>query len=232
MGVANQMRILGNAFLDVFYPNVCQICAQDLNMSERHVCLSCAYDLPYIGESKIEMQKLEQLFWGRVDVKFVFSLLNYQRGNQTQNLLHQLKYHKKTKLGFHFGKILGEQIPGNTAVDLILPVPLHPKKQRLRGFNQSTVIAKGIAEKLEVPVVEKVLKRNEFNLSQTKFSKYDRWENVRQIFTVKQEKALENKHVLLVDDVLTTGATIESCVRELLNVKNCSVSIATLAARV
>jgi ComF family protein len=232
MGVSNQLRIFSGALLDVFYPNICQICSTDLNMNEHHLCLSCTYDLPYIGESQHELQKLEKLFWGRVDVKSVFSLLNYQRGNQTQNLLHQLKYNKKRKLGFHFGTILGEQIPENVNIDAILPVPLHPKKQRNRGFNQSLVIANGIAQKMNIPVTEKYLKRNEFNLSQTKFSRFDRWDNVRQIFTVKNGSKLENKHVLLVDDVLTTGATIEACVRELLTIKNCSVSIATLAARV
>ena len=232
MGVTNQMRVISGAFLDVFYPKICQICSVDLNMNERHVCLSCAYDLPYIGQSQKELHKLEKLFWGRVKVEHVFCLLNYQRGNQAQLLIHQLKYKKKTKLGFHFGEILGGLIPQNANFDAIIPVPLHPKKKRARGFNQSHVIAEGISQKVNVPVTERYLKRNSFSLSQTKFSKYDRWDNVRQIFSVKNKSKLENKHVLLVDDVLTTGATIEACVRELKKVKNCSVSIATLAARV
>lgn len=232
MKVPHQIRLAGSAFLGVFYPNFCQICATDLNVNEQHVCLSCSYDLPYIEQNKNALQKLEKRFWGRVNVENVFSLLNYQRGNQTQLLLHELKYKNKTKLGYYLGNLLGTVIPEDKNLDLILPVPLHPKKQRKRGFNQSTVIANGIAQHVGVPVVEKHLVRNAFNQSQTKFSKYDRWENVRQIFSVKNPTALEGRHVLLVDDVLTTGATLEACVQELLKIKNCSVSIATLAARI
>ncbi|NOQ74113.1 MAG: ComF family protein [Crocinitomix sp.] len=232
MSVANQFRTISGAFLDVFYPNICQICNTDLNMNEQHVCLSCAYDLPYIGQNKKELQKLEKLFWGRVEVQRIYSLLNYQRGNQTQRLLHLLKYKEKKKLGQYFGEVLAEVITEPDKIHAILPVPLHPKKQRLRGFNQSRVIADGIANKTNIPINETCLIRNAHNLSQTKFSKYDRWDNVRQIFSVKQSKQLENKHVLLVDDVLTTGATIEACILALLKVENCTVSVATLAARV
>jgi ComF family protein len=232
MRLANQFRTIGGAFLDVFYPNICQICSTDLNMKEQHVCLSCAYDLPYIGQNKKELQKLEKLFWGRVEVQHIYSLLNYQRGNQTQKLLHLIKYKQKKKLGQYFGEVLGGVITEKEQIHAILPVPLHPKKQKLRGFNQSLVIADGIANKTNIPINETCLIRNSHNRSQTKFSKYDRWDNVRQIFAVKQQNQLENKHVLLVDDVLTTGATIEACVIELLKIKNCRVSIATLAARV
>lgn len=232
MGVVNQVQLLSNALLDVFYPASCQVCYVSLNTSEKHICHSCAFDLPYIGENKAALQSLAKLFWGRVEVEHVFSLLNYQRGNQTQRILHQLKYHNKTKLGTHFGTILGGFIPPDLGIDLILPVPLHPKKEKQRGFNQSLMIANGIAQKTEIPVAKKNLKRRVFNRSQTQFSKYNRWENVRDIFAVYQPKALENKHVLVVDDVLTTGATIEACVRELLKIDRCRVSVATLAARV
>jgi len=232
MSVASQFRTISGAFLDVFYPNICQICTIDLNMNERHVCLSCAHDLPYIGQNKKELQKLEKLFWGRVEVKQVYSLLNYQRGNQTQRLLHLLKYKQKKKLGHYFGEVLGEVITDSDQFHAIIPVPLHPKKERLRGFNQSRVIADGIAAKTKIPINETCLIRNSHNLSQTTFSKYDRWDNVRRIFSVKQSEKLENKHLLLVDDVLTTGATIEACILELLKIKNCTVSIATLAARI
>ncbi|MFT5823311.1 MAG: ComF family protein, partial [Crocinitomix sp.] len=174
----------------------------------------------------------EKLFWGRVEVQHIYSLLNYQRGNQTQKLLHLLKYKHKRKLGQYFGEVLAEVISEPESIQAILPVPLHPKKERLRGFNQSRVIADGIARKTNIPINETCLVRSSHNLSQTKFSKYDRWDNVRQIFTIKQSKQLENKHVLLVDDVLTTGATIEACILELLKIKNCTVSVATLAARI
>lgn len=232
MGLVNQTRVISHAFLNVFYPNQCQICSVDLNMNEKHVCLTCSYDLPYIAQSPYQMNQLKQLFWGRVDVEDVFSLLNYQRGNQTQKILHQLKYGKKTKLGTYFGEVLGSVMPLDYKPDLIFPIPLHPKKLKMRGFNQSLVIAQGIKRKIDSIVSEKYLFRVNHNESQTKFSKYDRWNNVNRIFEVKRGHELENKHILLVDDVLTTGATIESCVAELLQIKNCKVSIATLAARI
>ncbi len=232
MKVKNQLHVFGNALLDIFYPNQCQICAIDLTLNEKHVCLSCSYDLPYIVQNKNELQQLEKLFWGRVDVENVFSLLNYQKGNQTQKILHQLKYQGKTKLGNYFGEVLGSVIPQNLEIDAILPIPLHPKKEKIRGFNQSKLIADGIGKEISAPVNIKWLKRNSFNDSQTKFTKYDRWDNVRKIFSITNPSKLKGKHVLLVDDVLTTGATIESCVAELLKIENCSVSIATLAARI
>ena len=115
---------------------------------------------------------------------------------------------------------------------MIIPVPLHPKKLKIRGYNQSTVIAKGICKELKIPIEEKFIERVSHNESQTKFSKYDRYENVRSIFKVINPDKLINKHVLLVDDVLTTGATIEACVQQLNKVPGCKVSVATLAARI
>lgn len=229
--MAVKLRTISSALVDIFYPKKCQICEVDLNINEQHVCLSCRYDLPYIVQNKNELQQLQKIFWGRIQVEQVFSLLNYQKGNQVQQLLHQLKYNQKTRMGEYFGEVLGEAISKESAVDFILPVPLHPKKLKKRGYNQSSVIAKGIGRSLNVHVKERALIRNTFNLSQTRFSKYDRWNNVRNIFSVINPKQLENKHLLLVDDVLTTGATLEACAHELLQVKNCSVSIATLAAR-
>lgn len=232
MGIIHQTQLISHALVAIFYPNNCQICAVDLTMNEKHVCLSCSYDLPYIVQNEYQLQQLRQLFWGRVEVKSIFSLLNYQRGNQTQQILHQLKYKKKTKLGGYFGEVLGATIPAEYKFDFILPIPLHPKKERQRGFNQSSIIAEGISRKIGVPVSTKFLVRQMYNASQTQFSKYDRWENVKRIFKVVHPHLLENKHVLLVDDVLTTGATLESCVVELMQIKNCTISIATLAARI
>jgi ComF family protein len=225
------IKKIASATLDIFYPNQCEICSVDLNLNERHICLNCSYDLPYLSSSQTQQKSLEKLFWGRANIEKVYALFNYQKGNQVQELLHLVKYHQKTKLAAHLGEQLGEEIDAND-LDFIIPVPLHPKKLRKRGFNQSTLIANGIAVSTGVPVNEKWMRRVKHNPSQTTVNKYDRWENVRSIFEVSQSAKLENAHVLLVDDVLTTGATIEACVHQLLSIPGCRVSIATLAARV
>lgn len=232
MKIVNRVRLISNSLVDLIYPQHCEICAIDLNGNEQFLCLGCKYDLPYINQSSQTLETLAKLFWGRVDVENVIALLNYQKGNQTQKILHELKYHSKTKLASHFGEMIGELILNPKAIDFLIPVPLHPKKQRIRGFNQATVIAKGILNTTNISLHEDVIIRNSFNKSQTNFSKFDRWDNVKSIFTVTKPELIENKHILLIDDVLTTGATIEACVQELLKVEGCKVSIAVLAARV
>jgi len=232
MKIVNQIRLISNSLIDLIYPQYCEICNIDLTTKEHFLCLGCKYDLPYINQSKRTLETLEKLFWGRVKVEHVIALLNYQKGNQTQKLLHQLKYNKKTKLASHFGEIIGDLIKNVNEIDYLVPVPLHPKKKRIRGFNQSTVIANGIHKTTNIPIIEHVISRDTFNKSQTNFSKFDRWDNVRRIFTVTKPELLKNKHIILIDDVLTTGATIEACVQELIKVEGCKVTIAVMAARV
>jgi ComF family protein len=232
MGVVNQLKVISNAVIDVIYPNNCAICSIGLYTTESFLCLNCKYDLPYINQSEQAKSALSQIFWGRVEVENIFSLLNYQKGNQTQKLLHELKYNSKKKLASHFGELLGGMIKSSNDFAFLVPVPLHKKKKQIRGYNQATMIAHGMSKACNIPTIESVIKRNSFNESQTKYSKYDRWGNVKNIFSVVKPKLLENKHIILIDDVLTTGATIEACVKELLKVKNCKVSVATLAARI
>ena len=231
MKITNRIRLISNSLVDLIYPKHCEICNIDLTLNEDFLCLGCKYDLPYINQSQQTLETLSKLFWGRVTVENVIALLNYQKGNQTQKILHELKYHSKTKLAIHFGEMIGELIPNIKEIDYLIPVPLHPKKKRIRGFNQSTVIANGIHKTTNIPIIEQAMIRNTFNTSQTNFSKFDRWDNVKRIFTVTKPELLKNKHVILIDDVLTTGATIEACVQELLKVKGCKVTIAVLAAR-
>ena len=218
--------------LDIVYPNHCMICTVDLQLNERHICLNCLHDLPLIPQNEATQLKLDQLFWGRAQVNQTYSLFNYQKGNQVQDVLGLIKYQQRTRFAQYLGGKLAEQIPKTGGFDMIVPVPLHPKKKKLRGFNQSTLIAKGIQDIIQVPVNERLMKRVAHNPSQTTVSKYERWENVRDIFKVHNPSKLEGKHVLLVDDVLTTGATIEACLKQLLSVENCKVSVAALAVRI
>ena len=231
MKILNEVQTVLHGTLDIIYPNHCQLCADDLKTNEQYICVSCAYDLPYIDANSREQEQLSQLFTGRIKIEGIYSLFAYNKGNQVQHLLHQLKYHGKTKMGAHFGSLLGKNLPA-TDIDLLLPVPLHPKKLHQRGYNQSMAIARGIQQVTNKSILEKAMCRKSYNLSQTRFSKYDRWENVRSIFEVVRPAQVKGKHLLLIDDVLTTGATIEACAQELLKLEDCRVSVATLAARV
>ena len=227
-----RLRFILESTLQVIYPSSCCICHKDLVVNERHICSGCAYDLPYITGNQQEITKLSKLFWGRVEIQGVYSYLNYQKGNSVQAILHQVKYKNRPKIATHLGELLAKTIPKDHGFSTIVPVPLHPKKLRKRGFNQSLAIAGGLAPVLNIPVNEKCIRRIAYNESQTKFSKYDRYENVRTIFAVVKPEQVIGKHILLVDDVLTTGATIEACAAALLSAGDCKVSIATLAARV
>jgi competence protein ComFC len=226
------IKFASRSALQLIYPASCCICENDLMINENHVCSKCAYDLPYITTNEQDVTKLTKLFWGRVDIEQIHSYLNYQKGNSVQAILHHIKYKSRPKIATHFGRLLAKSIPTDHSYKSIVPVPLHPKKLLKRGFNQSMAIAEGLSEILEIPINEKCIKRNAYNESQTKFSKYDRYENVRSIFTVTKPEQVKGQHILLVDDVLTTGATIEACAAALLMVEGCKVSIATLAARV
>lgn len=231
MKVSDQLSFLVSSAVGVLYPEHCLACSRDLVRHEKHICSACAFDLPYITDSVADREKLNKLLVGRVPVEQVYSLFRYQKGNQVQTILHAIKYKAKPRVAYHFGKILGEQISAELPITGVVAVPLHLKKMAKRGYNQAAAISEGIATALNVPIIQCV-KRNTNNDSQTRFSKYDRYDNVRSIFSLTHPDRIQNKHILLVDDVLTTGATIEACVAELLKAEQVKISIATLAARV
>jgi ComF family protein len=174
---------------------------------------------------------LERLFWGRMDVKAVTSLLYFTKSGVTQQLLHKLKYKGMQQVGIKLGNILGEELKGSeryAGLDLIIPVPLHPKKEHSRGYNQSMLIARGLAEALKVPTNGQLLVRPQFTETQTRKGRFERWENVSEAFVCPQPALLQNKKVLLVDDVLTTGATLEAC-GQVLQAAGAQLWMATLA---
>ena len=193
--------------------------------------MSCEFKLPRTGFHIHEENIISRVFWGRVDLFSATSFLFFNKGGNVQQLMHALKYRNKKEVGVHLGKLFGKELVNSPLfedVDLIIPVPLHPKKYHQRGFNQSEVIASGIGQEMSRPVDIQTLVRLVRTSSQTRKSRYDRWENVKDAFGVKNPSTIIGKHILLVDDVLTTGATLEACASVLLDIENTRVSVATL----
>jgi ComF family protein len=173
-----------------------------------------------------------QQFWGRVPIEAASALLYFSKGSRVQNLMHQLKYKNKPEVGVYLGKLAGKCLLENAvfaAADVIIPVPLHKQKLLKRGYNQSLSFAEGLAEKLQVPVSVDNLIRTTGTESQTKKSRTSRYENMKEVFSVKNPSLLTGKHVLLVDDIITTGATLEACCNVLLEIPGVKISIAAIA---
>ncbi len=171
-------------------------------------------------------------FWGRIPIESGAALFLFRRRSPLQQALHQLKYHHQGHIGVQLGRLLGSALkvsPYFQSVETILPVPLHPKKMRVRGYNQSALIAQGVSEILNIPVLQEVLVRHEFSESQTRKQRMERFSNVAEVFSLRNTSKIRGKHLLLVDDVLTTGATLEACGRLLLAVPQVRLSMATVA---
>lgn len=216
----------------LFYPKLCGACNTALYKGEQHICFVCSNNLPFTDFEKLKSNPVEKVFQGRIDVAFATSLLYFSRSTKTQNILHQIKYNNRKQLAIYLGNLLGERIKSTHEqlnFDVIIPVPLHPKKLQIRGYNQSSYIAKGIAEALNIPVAEHIIKRKINTATQTKKTRVERWQNINNAFELNKKIKLNYNHILLVDDVLTTGATIEACANSLNSKQNLKISVATLA---
>ncbi|MGI8892227.1 MAG: ComF family protein [Bacteroidia bacterium] len=218
--------------LSLIYPQVCVICPEDLYQGEKFICSKCRYQLPRTGFHQLSDNPVAKHFWGRIPVEGATSYFYFNKGLKVQELIHQVKYRGKKELGVYLGDMFGSELklsPFAQKIDLVIPVPLHEQKQKKRGFNQSYYIAKGIADALSAKCVPDLIRRSVATDTQTRKSRIKRWENVEDKFVATHSDQLQNKHVLLVDDVVTTGSTLEACARAILEVQGTKVSIATLA---
>jgi ComF family protein len=221
------------SLMHMFFPALCAACGQPLHSSERMICFGCRYRLPRTHFHLQRGNPIEQIFWGRVPLKAASAYYYFRKEGRVQRLLHQLKYKGAAELGREVGRMYGRDLsrsPVFSSATLVVPVPLAAEKQRIRGYNQSTVFAEGIAERLQLDMQAEGLRKIQHNETQTRKSRYARWENVSGIYQVNTSMNMHGKNVLLVDDVVTTGATLESCARALLQSGAESVSIACIAA--
>jgi ComF family protein len=222
-----------HSFLDLFFPNPCLGCGKNLGAISDPICLSCEFTLPKNPYHQQLNNPIGEKFHGFVPIDFVYAFLNFDKKTITQKLLHALKYHNAPQLGFYLGRMAGyhlkEILPQNEDFCLV-PVPLHYKKFKKRGYNQSEKIAEGMSEVLEIPVISDGFIRTKPTQTQTKKKRFDRFENVSGLFAVTKPELLNDKHIILVDDVLTTGATLAACAETLLTSLNVKLSVAVLAA--
>ena len=233
MSIASTITVHLHDLALMAFPDNCLLCKKNLSSDEKDVCFTCIDSLPETGYHTLYDNPVAQHFWGRVPLVHAAAYLYVQESNITQDMIHLLKYKGKKKVGIKLGRLYGYKIKEEGSlfkdIDLIVPVPLHDKRKKERGYNQCDYFAQGLSEILQIPYLPDAVCRIRENISQTKRTRYDRWENVEGIFQLAQPGSVKGKHILLVDDVVTTGATIESCVSALLSGEEVRVSVATIA---
>ncbi|HEX4373235.1 MAG TPA: phosphoribosyltransferase family protein [Puia sp.] len=221
-----------NSFSHLFFPHVCAGCGSDVINHSQLLCLDCLHDLPFTNFESFPNNPIEKIFWGRINVMSAASLLYFTKNSSLQNIIHQFKYKGKKEIGFYFGKMMGNALMNSKRfenIDAIIPLPLFISKEKRRGYNQATILCEGISDSMNVEVLKDAVIRSVETETQTKKNRIERWLNIDGKFELRNEKALLNKHVLLVDDIITTGATLEACAAVLNNVNGIEISIATLA---
>ncbi len=225
------IKKLFSGLLDILFPRVCPGCSMLLAEREKVICTECMYLLPRTNYWNENDNPIARIFWGRIQIENATSFLFFNKGSRLQQIIHHLKYKNQQEIGIELGKMFGLELQKTafSTIDSIVPVPLHPNKLKKRGYNQSELITKGIAEVLNKPLITNAVIRISEKESQTHKSRFERWENVQSIFNCIKPEEFINKHILLVDDVLTTGATLESCASAILGIEGAKLSIATLA---
>lgn len=221
-----------NDFFALFFPRTCHACGETLVSGEHCICTFCQFHLPFARLNREKENKLTEIFWGRVPIETGAPLFFFHKGGKVQHLIHRFKYKGFREIGHFLGVLHGNDLresPYYQGLHMVIPVPLHPAKLRKRGFNQSEIFAGGLAESLHIPMVTDGLLRIIPTSTQTRKTRFRRWENVESVFHIPDPSVFKNKNILLVDDVVTTGSTLEACTQRLLQIEGARVWLATIA---
>lgn len=220
------------SFLSLLFPRCCVVCGSPLARGEECLCTMCNINLPRTDYHLRKDNPVEKMFWGKIPLERATSFFFYRKGSDFRQILHQLKYGGQKGIGAIMGRYMAAELLESgffEGVDVILPVPLHKKKQQIRGYNQSEWIARGIAAVTGISIDTESVVRQKNTETQTRKSFFERWENVEGIFQLHNAESLAGKHILIVDDVLTTGATTVECASCLAEIEGIRISILTLA---
>lgn len=217
---------------NVIYPKLCAACQEALNKHEKVFCLKCQLSLPKTDHVLYADNPVAKKFWGKVPIERALAMYNFHKTSRLQEVMHALKYKGRKDVGLRLGNLMGYHLLQYQVfrdVDYITAVPLHKEKLLKRGYNQSGIIAEGLAEVLNIKYDGDLIKRTVFTATQTKKSRLERWDNVKDIFEITNAELITNKHILIIDDVITTGSTLEACAVKLIQYPGVTVSIAAVA---
>lgn len=228
------LKILKDLMQSIFsvvhlvYPELCMLCEENLPVKNAPFCVSCKIKTPYTDQFQVEQNELEERFLGRIKLEAAAALFHFQGGGNIENLIYQLKYKNRKDIGVMVGKEWAKQAKNSDRfknLQGVIPIPLHKKKKADRGYNQCQLIALGVSEILEIPVIEDLLIKTKEISSQTNKGRVERLKNVLESFEITDTKKFENQHLLLVDDVITTGATVEAAANKLFNIDGLKLSL-------
>jgi|SRR5882724_6999579 len=221
-----------DSFAHIFFPHLCVGCGSDLIGDEQLLCLQCINKLPSTNFELYASNPVEKIFWGRASIKSASAQYYFTKNSILQHILHQLKYKGKKEIGIYFGRMMGEALcQSNRFADInaLVPLPLFASKERRRGYNQANVLAEGISSVTKLPILDNCIERITATETQTQKNRIERWQNISGKFKLKDKEMIRGKHILLIDDVITTGATLDACANELLQAEEVQVSVAALA---